>query len=162
MTYYVQVNLIAPLNVQVYGHTLTFNLLELEYGSFPEIEPDANISDTKYSATPKPFVLVIISLIVVFICIILAVCIVKWRQKHSKPDQRFARNSVHKRHLSGVSACCQGRDWCYGSKTENQNDDHMFQKTNFNGFDTGEYEDMMINTTSMLHLISKKEKTLSI
>jgi hypothetical protein len=123
-------------------------LPELEFGSFPEIESDERNLDVTYSATPSPFVLVIISLVVVFICIILAVCIVKWRQKHSKPDQRFARNSVHIRHPSAVSVCCQCRDWCYGSKTEKPNDDHMFQKTNFNGFDTGEYEDMMINTTT--------------
>jgi len=151
LTYYVQVNLIAPLNVQVYGHTLTVNLAELEFGSFPEIESDSKNLDATYSATPSPFVLVIISLVVVFICIILAVCIVKWRQKHSKPDQRFARNSVHIRHPSAVTVCCQYskcNDWCYGSKTEIPTDDHMFQKTNFNGFDTGEYDAMMIDDTT--------------
>ena len=149
LTYYVQVNLIAPLNVQVYGHTLTFNLAELDYGTFPTIESDSknNADSATYSALPSPLVLVILSLVLVFICIILVVCLVKWRQKHSKPDHSFARNSVHIRHPSAVSVCCHNK-WCYSGKSETHNEDHMFQKTNFNGFDTGEYEDMVINTTA--------------
>jgi len=71
LTYYVQVNLIAHLKVKVYGHTLAFNLLDLEYGSFPKIESDEQ-NDVKYSSTPDTMVLVIISLVVVFVCIILA------------------------------------------------------------------------------------------
>merc|ERR1712241_144299 len=152
LVYYVQVNLISPLDVQVYGHTLTFNLAELEYGTFPKSESktkSVDLDTVTYSSTPSPFVLVIISLVLVFICIILVVCIVKWRQKYSKPDHRFARNSVHLRHPSAVSVCCQCRDWCYGSKSEHQNDDHMFQKTNFNGFDTGMYESAIIGADSV-------------
>jgi len=83
LTYYVQVNLIAPLNVQVYGHTLRFNLAELEYGSFPpklESDLEKKNSDSTFSAVPKPIVIVIISLVLVFICIILVVCVVKWRK----------------------------------------------------------------------------------
>jgi hypothetical protein len=77
--------------------------------------------------------------ITLVIAIILVLALVKWRQRWSKPNYRFARNSVHRRHQSGLECCHQ---WCYKPTAEDLN----FQKTNFNGFDTGMYEAAIITS----------------
>lgn len=150
LTYYVQVNLIAPLNVQIYGHTLKFSLEDLPYGQLLEEDSNGNPVQS-WSDKPSTLVVVIITLVLIFISIVLVVCCVKWRQSHASKN-RFARNSVHLRHPSAVSVCCQcaTKSWCYGSGG-GKKDDQMFQKTNFNGFDTGMYEAAIINTDSAVN-----------
>lgn len=148
LTYFVQVNLIAPLNLQVYGHTLKFNLPSLSFGQFPQVSETSGADQEAFIM--QPLVIVVISVVTVLISILLVLCFFKWWQKHSKPNHRFARNSVHLRHSSAVNVCCyqcSPSDWCYGSNRQSPKDDHMFQKTNFNGFDTGMYESAIINTS---------------
>ena len=147
LTYYVQVNLVAPLNVLAYGHTLKFSLRNLKEGSFPEDDKGDNfdqVMDPLTNPLENPLVIVIISVSLVVLCVVLVWIVIKYRQKQS--NKPFARSSVHIRHPSAISVCCQCRDWCYGPK-ETQ-DDQMFQKTNFNGFDTGMYDQAIITTTA--------------
>ena len=124
LTYFIQVNLVAPLNVLVYGHTLKFNLLDLPFGSLELEKPS-------YPATPSTLLIIILVAVGVAILMILVLCICKWMQRRQQPKNRFARKSVIR---NGKSyACCNYSEWCYGQRET----DEMFQKTNFNGFDTG-------------------------
>ena len=124
LTYFIQVNLVAPLNVLVYGHTLKFNLPDLPFGSLELEKPS-------YPATPSTLLVIILAATGVAILMVLVLCICKWMQRRQQPKNRFARKSVIK---NGKSyACCNYSEWCYGQRET----DEVFQKTNFNGFDTG-------------------------
>ena len=126
LTYYIQVNLVAPNKVLVYGHTFKFNLFDLPYGQL-ELENPIN-----YDATPSTLVIIVLAAVSVAIILILVLCIFKWIQRRKQPDARFARKSVHIRNAKSYT-CCNYSEWCYGKK----DNEEVFQKTNFNGFDTG-------------------------
>ena len=66
--------------------------------NFTEISQDLI---TEQAGT-NPLIIVVISVITLVIAIILVLALVKWRQRWSKPNYRFARNSVHRRHQSGL------------------------------------------------------------
>ena len=123
LTYYIQVNLVAPQNVLVYGHTLKFNLPDLPFGQLELEKP----SDT-YQATPSTLVIIILAAAGVAIIMTIGLCTYKWMQQRKQPKNRFRKRSV-----IHAKSCCNYTEWCYGQKET----DEMFQKTNFNGFDTG-------------------------
>ena len=130
----------------------------MKSSNFIEIISDRNcftesVQESTNDTTPSPLIIIVISVITLVLLIILVLGIVKWRQRWSRPNHRFKRKSIHRRHTSGLD-CCQ--QWCYKSHEES-----TFQKTNFNGFDVGMYEDAIITTDNTSRPVTKRTSMIT-
>lgn len=136
--YYVQANLVGPLNVQVYGETRSFIAAELS--SQPEISSvDDGETDPLLllkSGYPSTTIIVI-SLVVVVIVVaaLLTLGLILYRRKYLKNPEPLETMCGWRRELCS----------CLGSSRSSQNS-ARFGKTNFNGFDRGAFEHIIISS----------------
>lgn len=135
--YYVQVNLVAPLNVHVYGHTRSFTINQLPFRS-----PDVLASDQPVHARPVVLVLMVAGGILAALATVLTL-LLYWRRKHRglagvRHHHHYVKATQSVKGSTGYG-CYACRDWCYSSPKVSR-DSAAFQKTDFNGFDTGMYE----------------------
>ncbi len=146
LAYYVQVNLVAPFNILVYGSTKKFVLDDLTAEPEDESGLDSFLRSTGLSTSA----LITIVVLAIFLIIVITVLVLAIRRRRGR--DRFAKRSVIKNN-SMTTMCCGNLD-CYnggggggrGGLGIGKSNRRFHQKTNFNGFDTGMYDAAIINT----------------
>ena len=142
--HYVQANLIGPLNVQVYGETRSFVVSDLN----PPPELSSGLLDPDADGENDPLLLrsgyptmtvVIVSLIVVFLAaLVITFGVFYYRRKYSKNPEPLETMCLWRRqHCSCFSV---------GRSSRASQSSARFGKTNFNGFDRGAFEHIIISS----------------
>ena len=142
--YYVQANLVGPLNVQVYGETRSFVAAELT--GPPEVS--SGLSDAgsdgendplllRSGYPPTTVIIIIVIAVIVAVAAVITVGLFVYRRKYLKNPEPIETM------CEWSKVCCSCLP--FGTSRSSQNS-ARFGKTNFNGFDRGAFDHIIISS----------------